>query len=172
MSNATQVHETVRYEALTHGRATEHSIDEQAVPLHPDAGSVLISDVSESESEDENDNKAGQDIGTYRHSLDKSQQKPAQGVTDDEPAKDATHPSTLWQPFWLRRTVLAVFGGLFLAFMLTLSILLQYSERHDGIKETRFNMVYLWRFGPTGSTFMDPLAILLLGCSTDKTLDI
>lgn len=62
--------------------------------------------------------------------------------------------SATWRPFWLQLGALASFSGLFLAFTVVLPSLLAFSERNDGIAEARENLVYVWRFGPTASTYI------------------
>ncbi|KAF4907141.1 hypothetical protein CGCF415_v007490 [Colletotrichum fructicola] len=44
--------------------------------------------------------------------------------------------------------VLVSFATLFVVFALVLSLLLWYSQRHDGVVAARQSFVYIWRFGP------------------------
>ncbi|KAJ0345018.1 hypothetical protein KNSL1_008817 [Colletotrichum chrysophilum] len=64
-------------------------------------------------------------------------------------AKSETAATAIWQPKWLRPIVLVSFATLFVVFALVLSLLLWYSQRHDGVVAARQSFVYIWRFGPT-----------------------
>ncbi|KAF6837144.1 hypothetical protein CPLU01_03256 [Colletotrichum plurivorum] len=69
-------------------------------------------------------------------------------VEDGGSNSEATVTGT-WQPKWLRSIVLGAFASLFFAFALAVLLLLQNSERHNGIVAARQSLVYVWRFGPT-----------------------
>uniref|UniRef100_A0A8H7NET9 Uncharacterized protein n=1 Tax=Bionectria ochroleuca TaxID=29856 RepID=A0A8H7NET9_BIOOC len=63
----------------------------------------------------------------------------------DQSSSDATS----WRPFWLGHIRLACFGLWFLCCTIALPIMLHYSELNKGLLETREDLAYLWRFGPT-----------------------
>lgn len=85
-----------------------------------------------------------------------------ESTIDEEPVvtdvikSEAEVPGT-WQPKWLRAIVLGSFAALFVIFALGLPVLLQHSQRHNGIVAARQSFVYIWRFGPTASKTLSPL---------------
>ncbi|KAK2042927.1 hypothetical protein LZ31DRAFT_566944 [Colletotrichum somersetense] len=54
-----------------------------------------------------------------------------------------------WRPTWLRPIILLAFLALFVLLAAVLPVMLWYSQKHDGLFQTRQSLVYLWRFGPT-----------------------
>ncbi|KAF6808322.1 hypothetical protein CMUS01_13926 [Colletotrichum musicola] len=54
-----------------------------------------------------------------------------------------------WGPFWLQPAVLGSFAGLFLLAAVALAVMIWYSEKNEGLFETRSELEYIWRFAPT-----------------------
>ncbi|KAL0931215.1 uncharacterized protein CTRU02_213950 [Colletotrichum truncatum] len=54
-----------------------------------------------------------------------------------------------WRPKWLRTPLLSAFLAFFILCVASLPAMYVYSRDHNGLVQTRQNLVYLWRFGPT-----------------------
>ncbi|KAF9870225.1 hypothetical protein CkaCkLH20_12311 [Colletotrichum karsti] len=54
-----------------------------------------------------------------------------------------------WYPFWLRANILAIFLGLFVSFLIALSIMLWYSRHNQGLFTAKLGYHLVWHFGPT-----------------------
>ncbi|KAF9872078.1 hypothetical protein CkaCkLH20_10415 [Colletotrichum karsti] len=98
-----------------------------------------------------------EDFTYERHEVDET--VPESSVEDTAPPGDKNEPAAhldpgsteapTWRPTWLRVEALVTFTGIFLAITIAVPILLWYSERNNGITESRETFVYVWRFGPT-----------------------
>ena len=65
---------------------------------------------------------------------------------------DETKRGPTWHPFWLRPAILTSLASIFLAVTITSQVILNLSQRNDGLSEARAAYVYTWRFGPTAGT--------------------
>ena len=71
---------------------------------------------------------------------------------------DSVHPHKRWRPAPLRRVVLCSFILTFIASIVAIEVLLQYSDRHQGLRSVDPGNHYLWTYGPTAGKALN-------GCS-------
>lgn len=77
-------------------------------------------------------------------------------TTSLRPVRDAddkhggwSEDAKTWRPTWLQPAVLLAFIAFFLVSTTVLPAMFSVSLRNNGLVETRENLVYVWRFGPT-----------------------
>jgi len=75
------------------------------------------------------------------------------GECDGDTEVARTPQSTIFQPFFLRRSILLAVATLFLAEAVALIALIVYSSRNDGLLPVRPDLHQLWKYGPTAGPY-------------------
>lgn len=64
----------------------------------------------------------------------------------------------MWNPFWLRKSILFAFAACFLCMLLVTALLYHFSVKNHGLSTQREANHYGWKYGPTAGEFASKVA--------------
>lgn len=65
---------------------------------------------------------------------------------------DMKEDTKLWTPFFLRQAILSTFSMTFVAIMIALAGLHEYSVKHQGLTTAKPEHFLIWQYAPTAGT--------------------
>ncbi|KAI3530477.1 hypothetical protein CSPX01_14810 [Colletotrichum filicis] len=92
-------------------------------------------------------------VSDTNHDIDSNVDLSPDGVVEHE-HKYWSENVGPWRPTWLQPAALLAFGMFFISVAIALPTMYYLSWKNNGLVETREDLVYLWRFGPTAAMLL------------------